>query len=226
MKVLFKIIFLTSLLLGKVYASGPCPGNAPYFCMTPEMAPNAEIKLTDFYQIPVVIISLFHTPIILDAQWESPYLGMGMKDSKNMLILGGTTRAKGMTKDAYAAAVCHELGHVIGGAPFQTIKGSEWSSSEGQADYFAASVCLPKYLKNLGITQNEISARVEKAGYEMLSSLAPHSSQTSEEIKTLHRFQPLYERVEATLINNYPSLKCRYEIFRNPIERSDCWFIE
>jgi hypothetical protein len=224
MKNILKIMLLTSLLFGNVYAAGTCPVNAPYFCVTPEMASNSEIKLTDFYQIPAVIISIFHTPISLDAQWDSPYLGMGMKDSKNMLILGGTTRAKGMTKDAYAAAVCHELGHVLGGAPYQTIKGSEWASSEGQADFFAASVCLPEYFKKLGLKYSEISARIEKAGYEMLSSLAPHSSQTSEELKTLYRFQPIYERVEETLINNYPSLQCRYEIFRNPIERSDCWF--
>ena len=208
--------------------AGICPPNAPYFCMTPEMAPQSEIKLSDFYQIPAYIISLHNVPVTLDAQWESPYLGMGMKDSKSMLIFGGTTRVQGMTKDAYAAAVCHELGHVLGGAPYQTINGAQWSSAEGQADFFAASVCLPRYFKSIGVKVSEIPARVENAGFKMLRSLAPHSSETSKELSSLiqSRFQELDEVTESTLINNYPSLKCRYETFRNPIERSDCWFRE
>lgn len=211
--------------MGRAFA-GTCPPDAPYFCMTPEMAPQSEIKLSDFYQIPAVIISLHNVSVTLDAQWESPYLGMGMKNSKSMLIFGGTTRVAGMTKDAYAAAVCHEIGHVIGGAPYQTISGSQWSSAEGQADFFAASICLPRYFKSIGVKTNDIKARVEEAGFKMLSSLAPFSSQTSVELSSLidSRFQELNEATDSTLINNYPSLKCRYETFRNPAQRSDCWF--
>lgn len=225
MKVLLKIIFLSNLLVSTLYA-GVCPEGAPYFCMTPEMAPRTQIKLSDFYQIPAVIISLFKAPIILDAQWESPYFGAGMSNQKSMMILGGTTRVEGMTKDAYAAVVCHELGHVLGGAPYQTINGVEWASAEGQADFFAASVCLPGYFKSLGTSAHDISARVEKAGYEMLSSLAPFGSGTRDEVGSLQRFYELDEKVEKTLINNYPSLQCRYETFRNPFKRSDCWFKE
>ena len=212
--------------MSTVHASNVCPQNAPYFCMTPDMALEAEIKLSDFYRIPAVIISLYSNEIALDAQWESPYLGMGMKNSRSMLILGGTTRVKGMTKDAFAAAVCHEIGHVLGGSPYQTINGSEWASAEGQADFFAANVCLPGYFKNIGVPATEILSRVEKAGYEMLSSLAPYSSETSEELNSLRRFHKLDEKVDATLINNYPTLKCRYETFRNSLKRSDCWFKE
>jgi hypothetical protein len=223
MKLLLKIIFLSNMLVTTLYA-GVCPKDAPYFCMTPEMAPNTQIKIADFYQIPSIIISLFNAPIILDAQWESPYFGAGMSNQKSMMILGGTTRVEGMTKDAYAAVICHELGHVLGGAPYQTIHGAEWVSAEGQADFFAASVCLPRYFKNLGMNAHDISARVEKAGYEMLSSLAPFGSGTRDEVDSLQRFYELHEKIENTLINNYPSLQCRYETFRNSLKRSDCWF--
>lgn len=203
-----------------------CPPNAPYFCVSAEMAPKTQIKLSDFYQIPATIISLFNAPVILDARWESPYFGAGMSNQKSMMILGGTTRVEGMTKDAYAAIVCHELGHVLGGAPHQTIHGAQWASAEGQADFFAAAVCLPKYFKSLGTSSQDISARVEKAGYEMLSSLAPYASGTKDEVAFLQRFYELHEKVDATLINNYPSLQCRYETFRNSQKRSDCWFKE
>lgn len=226
MKVLLKFIFLTSVLVSTVHANVVCPKNAPFFCMTPDMALGPEIKLADFYRIPAVIISLYGNEITLDAQWESPYLGMGMKDSGSMLILGGTTRAKGMTKDAYAAAICHEIGHVLGGAPYQTISGSEWASAEGQADFFAANVCLPSYFRNSGVPEEKLLSKVEKAGYEMLSSLAPYSTETSQELSSLHRFHTLDEKVGVTLVNNYPSLKCRYETFRNSLKRSNCWFKE
>lgn len=203
-----------------------CPPKSPYFCMTPEMAPESQIKLVDFYQIPSIIISLFKAPIILDAQWESPYFGAGMRNQKEMMILGGTTRVKGMTKDAYATIICHELGHVLGGAPYQTINGVEWSSAEGQADFFAARVCLPKYFQTLGIRASDIAAGVEKAGYEMLSSIAPYGSDTKDELASLQRFDELYETTDSTLINNYPTLQCRYETFRNSSQRSHCWFKE
>lgn len=190
------------------------------------MAPESQIKLVDFYQIPAVIISLFKAPVILDAQWESPYFGAGMRNQKEMVIWGGTTRVKGMTKDAYAAIVCHELGHVLGGAPYQTISGAQWASAEGQADFFAASVCLPRYFQSLGIGHNEVAAKVEKAGYEMLSSLAPFGSGTKDEVVSLERYYEFNERAESTLVNNYPTLQCRYESFRNSSQRSHCWFKE
>ncbi|MDA8791858.1 hypothetical protein N9N67_01360 [Bacteriovoracaceae bacterium] len=51
------------------------------------------------------------------------------------------------TPNAFVLLLCHELGHFLGGPPYKiTAKGSpSWSSSEGQADYYATAVCLKKY---------------------------------------------------------------------------------
>ena len=73
-------------------------------------------------------------------------------------VHGGVARHPLMTRDSLALAVCHEIGHFLGGFPkfhpFEvpedtnwTWKPDErspwaWSSGEGQADYFASSKCL------------------------------------------------------------------------------------
>ena len=220
------------LFSGKL-AALTCPLDNPgYFCITPEMSPQTPVQLFEFYNIPNKILSLFSKelkvkgyPLKLDAQWESPYFGAGMIFHENqfrMMILGGTTRVEEMTLDAYAATVCHELGHVLGGAPFQTIPNSQWASAEGQADFFAASICLPRYF-SMSEKENtkKIVERVESAGFEMMMVMA--KIETSQNIKFI-RHKKDETKVSETLINNYPSLQCRYENFRNPSIRPACWF--
>lgn len=56
-------------------------------------------------------------------------------------VYGGLARHPFMTKDAFMLAICHQIGHFLGGAPLQdylTI------STEGQADYYATHVCARK----------------------------------------------------------------------------------
>ncbi len=234
MKTWFKILILGCLILGSVNLfAATCPENrSDYFCLTPEMAPDSAIQIFDFYNTPVRVMSLFSSelsklsfPLVLDAKWESPYFGAGVslyQDQFHLMVLGGMTRIEKMTLDAYAAIVCHEIGHLIGGAPYQTISGAEWSSAEGQSDFFAANVCLPRYFRSLNVDSKEISARVEKAGFEMMDALKDFDS--NEPNAKLVRFMELKKEVGATLINQYPTIQCRYETFRKNSSRSNCWF--
>ncbi|AUN98811.1 hypothetical protein DOM21_06940 [Bacteriovorax stolpii] len=235
MKKLLGILIFT-LFTGSAFAI-TCPADRnDYFCITPEMAPNSPIKLTDFYTIPARIMGLFSKelqttgyPLMLDAQWESPFFGAGVSfynEQFRMMILGGTTRIQGMSLDAYAAVVCHEMGHILGGAPHQTITGAEWSSSEGQSDFFAASVCLPRYYKAIGELEHNIAKRVEKAGFEMMNSMKEFDSNSVGQGRKLVRHAVNVTVVNETLINNYPSIQCRYETFRNPAKRASCWYKE
>lgn len=59
-------------------------------------------------------------------------------------MFGGLARHNTVTKDGMALVVCHELGHLIGGAP----KNMNRNANEGQADYFAALKCLRKVWVN------------------------------------------------------------------------------
>jgi len=54
---------------------------------------------------------------------------------------GGLARRDEITPDGFKAVICHELGHHLGGFAFYG--DTDWAAAEGQADYFATSVCLP-----------------------------------------------------------------------------------
>jgi hypothetical protein len=56
-------------------------------------------------------------------------------------VHGGLARHPFMTKDAFTLAICHEIGHLLGGAPLRDYL---TTSTEGQADYYATHVCARK----------------------------------------------------------------------------------
>jgi hypothetical protein len=62
-------------------------------------------------------------------------------------IFGGLARHPEITPDALVLVLCHELGHPLGGAPKWNKWLGSWSSTEGQADYFATLKCLRKYFE-------------------------------------------------------------------------------
>jgi hypothetical protein len=59
-------------------------------------------------------------------------------------VYGGMFRHKDMTEDGFALVVCHEVGHLLGGAPFLNNQVFDLSV-EGQADYWGSAICLKKY---------------------------------------------------------------------------------
>ena len=66
-------------------------------------------------------------------------------------MFGGLARHKHTTLDSFRLAACHEIGHHLGGAPTQLKKikdrwSSSWSSTEGQADYYASFICMKKLI--------------------------------------------------------------------------------
>lgn len=82
----------------------------------------------------------------VDLDWDSPdELNAYARKVNSLWLLnfyGALYRDKSMTDDGYALSVCHEVGHLIGGAPFKVLTKL---SVEGQADFWAASVCAKKY---------------------------------------------------------------------------------
>lgn len=229
-----KVILILLFALMSSANAQTCPENrTDYFCIPTDKPQNTEITITKFYVVPSTIINLYKTeidelnyPLVLNADWNSPYFGAGVSlydNAYRLMILGGMTRMKGMTEDIYAAVVCHELGHLLGGDPKQTITGAEWASAEGQADHFSASQCLPRYFKNLGIKdENEISKRVEKAGFDFLNMASQIESDPKNKI--IKRMKVNLPIVSETIINRYPTNQCRYETYRNNKVRPSCWF--
>ncbi len=59
-------------------------------------------------------------------------------------VTGAVARHSVITEEAFATIVCHEIGHFLGGQPafFKY-------STEGQADYFAASACMRRLIPEM-----------------------------------------------------------------------------
>ena len=67
-------------------------------------------------------------------------------NSGEIFIAGGARKNLFFTEETFLALVCHEIGHLLGGWP----NGTFLLSYEGQADYYAANICMKKYyLKHL-----------------------------------------------------------------------------
>lgn len=56
-------------------------------------------------------------------------------------VHGGLARHPFITKDAFTLALCHEISHMLSGAPLLDYK---TISTEGQADYYSTHVCARK----------------------------------------------------------------------------------
>ncbi|EQC50228.1 hypothetical protein M899_0350 [Bacteriovorax sp. BSW11_IV] len=131
-------------------------------------------------------------------------------------LWGGLARHKNMDEKGWIFSVCHEIGHIIGGAPHVQDEKNSWGSVEGQADFFATSVCLPKYYKNAD--ENELKI----IRYETAQSLANFFNESDSEqwasVEVLSK-----EIVLETILDDYPSNQCRVDTIRLN-ERLECWF--
>jgi hypothetical protein len=91
--------------------------------------------------------------LFVDRRWSNPTVnayatrtGPGGKTWK-VAMFGGLARHSTITKDAFAAVVCHEIGHLMGGMP-RYAQNRNHMSTEGQADYFAMNKCLKRTWTN------------------------------------------------------------------------------
>lgn len=70
-----------------------------------------------------------------------------LSDEFHLEVPGGMSRYYLINEEGFITTICHELGHLLGGAP---LKGSYGKiSSEGQSDYFAGSHCLKRMLSEI-----------------------------------------------------------------------------
>lgn len=91
--------------------------------------------------------------LYFERRWFDPTVNAYANREGNVFkvaMFGGLARRPEVTPTGFLMVVCHELGHHIAGAPLYA--GEQWASNEGQSDYFAAHVCVPKVLS--GVTSN------------------------------------------------------------------------
>lgn len=177
-------------------------------------------------------------PFRAQLKWESnkAQASVGKNDKEvHATVHGGLARLKNMTKDSLALILCHEIGHILGGAPM--VQPSRKYSSEAQSDYFANKTCFKKYMKintsqfeNI-LTDSEMrlckskevncfrhlsaikseSLSFKEAGLDYPSSLLTRSNKLA----------------SITLYNDYPDSICRQETAIMGAlgkERPSCWY--
>lgn len=164
-------------------------------------------------------------------------------EERYLVTLTGLAADDPNTLYARIILACHELGHLIGGAPYKTGRESELSA-EGQADYVAVNSCMKDYYQ-----QSKTSIFISDYNPEQMSECSKHYSNEGDQIiclSTLSTINSLVTYWNKTLtpgkqINlfdkdptvvaktkvGYPSKTCRIQTMVHGalgLERPTCWY--
>lgn len=150
-------------------------------------------------------------------------------------IPGGMSRYNLISEEGFLMSICHELGHLLGGAPF---KGNGDISLEGQSDHFAGRDCIDFVLENIEPFK-EIKLDPEVVGFcadlvgrkDCERSVSGALSLTSyyaelEKVPAPKISTPSKVVVGETL-RTHPPAQCRLDSFLAGylgIKRPACWF--
>lgn len=206
----------------------------------------AEVK-KDFISLYAPIVKkLYNLDLVVRKDEDSPkYLGGASIEDRFFVIGYGADIANDhkpkISSNGFAMTLCHELGHLMGGAPKKIYDNkNSWASSEGQADFFAANVCLKKLYhyklqQKYGATyqqqsdKQKVNFSIKLFAEEYLQALAsiydlyPGMEKFAERPQ-LSKADP-NEVGETNLA--YPSLQCRLDTYKNGVDdlaRPRCWF--
>lgn len=197
-----------------------------------------DLSEDDFYRLINLIINPYRDifrdfgmrRLLINKNWENDKINASadrVNGSFLINIYGGLARYKPLTTDGFAMVLCHEIGHLIGGAPVMTSKNK--ISSEGQADYFSTSKCFKTFAKNFPRNINEsivshLAYRKCQSIYDkkidqdicLRSSLAQESvAKTITLLDNEHNVPeittPDTSVVESTIFDGYPSNQCRID---------------
>lgn len=179
------------------------------------------------------ILSAIGKTLTIKRLWEDPRVNAGtLRNGKEVVInlYGGFPRHPEITADGYALVLCHELGHHLGGLPKKSNEGATWSSTEGQADYYATLKCLRKVFRDdnneavvrgMDIPQpvKEQCSRFPQSWERALCvrttlaglSVARVMADTQQETPPLLD-DPEMKRVEKTY-ENHPTVQCRLDTY-------------
>jgi hypothetical protein len=189
--------------------------------------------------------------IKLDDNSPQYFGGMTIEEGNIRILIGSEAHGEpGVTADSYMALLCHEVGHRLAGAPFSQGRGApEWSSAEGQCDYFAASDCLKRvYAADPDTQANdyaglppEIHARCAAAGGDASAAkVCLRVVQSGVDFaNSLYQIYLMYpgnprqpdiatpEAAEGSVGMLYPSMQCRLDTYVAGAlgePRPACWY--
>jgi hypothetical protein len=204
------------------------------------------ISQNDFHNINQNLLNIYKFSIypktIEMRELYENYGGAFNVDSANkigdrfIITLTGKILERNMSVEGYAIVACHEMGHILGGEPRQKSGLTSWSSTEGQADYFATNQCIWPLLEKIPSSITTANDRCQK--HFLSSKKAILCTRTmmgiealidyfnnSQNIKaSIHKKDPV--KISKTL-QKYPSVQCRVDTWIAGLfgaERPACWF--
>lgn len=154
MKFLTLALFLTSFALPQAYGCSENGGFLPKNNLKVPVGLKSlgGISKPEFDEVLDKIEEIFASQVNkngyrfkLNRHWTNPDVNASAEPSGALNFYGGLARYQPTTKDGFAMVACHEVGHLIGGAP--KFSGSRLSA-ESQADYFASLKCLRQMFLN------------------------------------------------------------------------------
>tara|TARA_R110000868_G_scaffold68518_7_gene202576 strand:- start:14268 stop:14930 length:663 start_codon:yes stop_codon:yes gene_type:complete len=180
-----------------------------------------ELRLLEFEQIYAPVVKAqagWDLKVKLRREEMSFNAFATFSDDNEALILAnnGLLAHSQMNVKLLDLFLCHELGHLLGGAPkiIRRNGKTSWSSVEGQSDYYASSVCMPI----LGYTNSEVI----EISYLMVKIFA--------QLKGARKLPSLETKDESNVsktIQGHPNLQCRLDTLvagLNLFDRPRCWF--
>lgn len=178
-------------------------------------------------------IESFGVNFTIEKDWENERVNASAfkKGSDYTLkILGGLFRFETITPDAFLLVTCHEVGHLIGGAP--TYKPFNNASSEGQADYFSTAKCFRRAIRGenhskfiskdllspLAIKECSLSFKESSESYNICLRTSVAIKAMAKTMKAISDIKVLpvietpdpYERM-FIIFNGYPNPQCRVD---------------
>lgn len=178
--------------------------------------------------------------VIFKDHESSKYLGGAQIENKKFIISYGadifTDEIPKIDPNSFAIILCHELGHLFGGYPKKIYEGQvAWASSEGQADYFAAQICL-KQLYSKATSKEQLLANESALSQAILK----HAEIFFQSLATIFDLYPGMQKFskrpslseqDATVVQEtnlaYPNFQCRLDTYKAGVAsqaRPKCWF--
>jgi hypothetical protein len=153
-----------------------------------------------------------------------------------VIITSGLINSARLTDDGFRITLCHELGHIYGGAPRRNIPydwqgpiasdGYSFHSSEGQSDYYASSVCFKKLIAgqdHLAVLRNQTITNFLKTSCSHLKAeqiqICYRSALAATNFLTHNVARPISietsdQSISPYLLRDqYPSRQCRLDTF-------------
>ena len=193
----------------------------------------------DRYNEVLELIKTIYSPLIQDRNGSFHIMSDWSDGAVNMWawkwgseywleIPGGMARYHLINEEAFVLSICHELGHLLGGAP-----GKDPISYEGQSDYFASLKCMKRVMPQLKpLVKLQSSPEVKEACEDLSHVKTGVCERTLEGALSLSSYYAELEKalkpslltpslsIVSTTMNAHPPAQCRLDTFYAGIECS------